>query len=404
MINIQDKITINGQDYQENDILITLGNASPLPRRVSNIVARYLPQHYLSCIYDPTSEQFLLLNQIYNNNLNLKDLETLKKFINDDSQKYARRAEHILKRIYESDKTRVFASTFGWQFSMIPEMMGYAMTKVSGETVVELGGAMGENGILFAFAGAKKVIINDLSSEALESGDSLNRTIVPEPLRERIQLAPGDCLDPNFATREDLFHKVKLVLAQNLFHFFDPSQQRRAFHLLDHLLQTDGIAIITVNAKTGAMLRSTPEQIAFIHTSCELKSRGIPGPITILQHLEIYDDAIDRPLKIQTCCLFNKLPGEGGQMDSTVYDKFPSLQNLLRETMRQYQKSIDAIQVGGVYITQTVMRCYSIDNLCSLATKHGFAVEHAFAVNNLGHITPNEENAREVGIVIKRKI
>ncbi|MBA3237999.1 MAG: class I SAM-dependent methyltransferase [Parachlamydiaceae bacterium] len=164
--------------------------------------------------------------------------EQLRPFVIED----VNTALKVVKGVYEMRARDTNDIRFGKVFPIYPEIFGYAALKARGEIVMELGGASGENAILLAFAGARKVYLNDINIEELDKFNALKKSL-SQQIQEKLVSLPGDCLD-TLSKRKALDERVGLVLCRNLIHFFNDSQQKRFFSLLRETLNPSSPASV----------------------------------------------------------------------------------------------------------------------------------------------------------------
>lgn len=381
-------------------------NGSPLSRGITDLISSYLPDdemtlfsHYLSPLPAFT---------------NLTDPQVLKTYLGDNfqSQLHLSLAAQIAKRVYEAKIRDIgkIGEKYGFGFPMDPEVLAYAMRLAKDETVLEIAGASGENAILLAFAGARRVYMNDIEPLEIERFEALKECL-PRDVRARLETVPGDCFE--VLKKPELSNKVGLVVCRNLIHFFNNEQQAAFFKLLKTVLKPGGRAIFTVNSQYNGLLskemsNQNPDATSFKSIQCLVHDyeRG-SRPVAILcQDLSPCPD--DLVSLAYTSFYIYERNAKTDFKWTVNRDKYQTLDAPVRAKVKEVfeanKEMIKPIRDGSVRILINMLRQYSTNNLSGLLKRNGFEVESTFVVAKDGHRVTDADlfkNGQQVGVIVR---
>jgi len=126
------------------------------------------------------------------NYVNLSDPVVLRPYLKENiSDRVVTFATNLIKT---SSIRPIDNRDYGMAFPINHEVLAYTMPRVKDEVVLEIGGASGENSILLACAGARKVYMNDILPSEVQKFNALRGTL-PLEVQDRLVPAPGDCFD-----------------------------------------------------------------------------------------------------------------------------------------------------------------------------------------------------------------
>jgi SAM-dependent methyltransferase len=333
--------------------------------------------------------------------LDLTKTEQIKPFIIESVNE----AVKVAKRVYEMRSRDTNDNRFGKVFAIYPEIFGYAALKARGEIVMELGGASGENAILLAFAGARKVYLNDINTDELGKFNTLKKSL-PKQIQEKLVSLPGDCLDI-LAKRKLLDERVGFVLCRNLIHFFNDSQQKSFFSSLRETMKIGGHAIITANhygfdwplSEVNNKGMTVFRRVRVLFHDYAIKDL----PIAILYDRVVPHTGKIFPLTFESGYLYkHENNTQTWKHTPNVFEELKLPENIKEEIKQEANSSwkmISAAQNGSVRILVTHTRAYTKENLSKLVQHYGFAVEATFFVDANGHLTPERQTA-QIGVCV----
>ncbi len=152
--------------------------------------------------------------------------EQLLELFPEDCQKSA---GAVLDRIYEVDRQPVEdekgTASFGFKFACSPETLFEMLKNCKDKRIVEFGGASGDISLLFTMAGAKEVVLNDLSKAAIRSALTKLLTL-PKRFHKKMLIRPGSCFDLLEKYKEEN-ERFDMVVARNLLHFFTAEETEK---------------------------------------------------------------------------------------------------------------------------------------------------------------------------------
>ena len=352
------------------------------------------------------------LNPLQCGKLNLSNIEILKLYLGKEfqSERYVEVAGDIAKMIYEVKPRLICGSNCGMAFLMDPEILAYAMEKSKGETVLEMGGAAGENGTLLAFSGAKQVFMNDLDSSEMGHFSALREQLPPQ-VKKKLEPIEGNCLDI-LKKKPELKGQIGLVLCRNLIHFMNDEKQTEFFQQLKELLKPGGTAILSVNAKYSFLpdrkaFEANPSFHSFLQTQClvtDLDVSSAPKSIIFRELLPCSKDLISNEFISNR--IYSRYKGQKWTVDNEAFKQIDRrLQPRIKESIEQNKAEIGNIKNGTVRVLTTHIQIYSKENLIKLCQDHGFEVEFSYAIGPDGHLVHAEElygKARFCGVILKK--
>lgn len=314
---------------------------------------------------------------------------------------HLRDAGRIAGSIYEAPLREVLGTKRGIVYPMNPEVMAYAMVAAHNQVVVEIGGASGENAILLALAGAKKVYMIDITREEVEKCRELIRAL-PSDLAERIEPIEGDSMDLLQIMHKEI-GKVGLVLCRNLIHFQNNQRLKQLFKSMKVLQTDEGQAIFTTNAvycdaSQRAAFEANRNCVSFAHMHLILNDLSIdsnPAYGTAVLCTDIApcsDDEISRaPIQAR---LFSRETGKEWQMDNQNFRELDGrLQQKIMEAIGQpaNRDKMSETSWGAVTVIVRRSRFYSMRTLPALFKAHNFAVVDSFCLRRNGHLSNDRD-------------
>ncbi len=338
--------------------------------------------------------------------VNLTDPETIKSYcspnLNDLSIMYA---AGLANSVYEIP-LRNIGKYSGSAYPVYPEILAYSMRLAKNETVLEIGGASGENAALFAFSDAKEVFYNEIEPREVQYFEKMKADL-PKQVQSKIKIIQGSCFDI-LEKNSELVGKVGLIFCRNVIHFFNDDQQAQFFQAIKLLLKPQGHAIITVNSASGLsedFIKKDPLNTNFAITECTYKDHQKRSKGYLYQDFLTIPGHLMKPFLATTTDLYTKTSGQKWVVHNENYKMLP--QNLRLDIKKAFEiekAKIKTIQEGAVTVTQTHVRLYRFNQLVDLVTKQGFEVIKQFAVQLNGHLVSDPKNLNEapqIGLVIK---
>ncbi len=138
---------------------------------------------------------------------------------------FVSKAVELARQFYEAKPMGIKIHKYGAAFPITPELLYYAMFLAKNETVLEIAGASGENSALLAFSGAKRVYMNDIVPDEVESFENLCNQL-PSQVQKKIEPVLGNCFEL-LQLKPELKGTVGLLLCNNLLHFFNDEEQAK---------------------------------------------------------------------------------------------------------------------------------------------------------------------------------
>jgi SAM-dependent methyltransferase len=320
-------------------------------------------------------------------------------FQKDQECKYL--VNELLGRIYESEPRHIPKlennMSYGCALPTNAEVTDYLLSNARGKTIVSLAGAAGEDMILSALAGAKRVINNDINPNEMSTFNAYKDRL-PVCIQANAEDAPCSCLDL-LTHKPNLKHTCDFVLCNNLIHFFSAAEQATFFELVRDLLAPGGQLIVTANAINnddfladrvmGLSLLNNPYHTCFTQVIYYFYSASA-GNNEVLYH-KLFLNNNDFQVGRAFYEVLYQDQDSYWVIDQTAVSAF--IKDLGTDGAAAYAElsnilvydSTGNVVGGEYYITKTsVMACLPIA-LRSLLEKNGFEVETTFCVNDLGH-------------------
>lgn len=340
------------------------------------------------------------------NFVNLADEKVLKPLLAPQFQtdEYLESALNVAKGGFEA-KCRGVAgeNKYGYVFPIHPELLKKMMPSVAKKTVLEIGGASGENSILLSFAGAKHVYVNDIDATEIKQFEATKKKL-PVKIQSHLESIHCNIFDV-LEHKPDL--SVDIVLCRNVLHFFKDQQIEEFFTLLKKILTPQGQVIFTVNSayQRGIIDIVTiyPEITRFSWTQLLLADQDKGGLTSFYSDVSNCNEDSDPLVYIRTDTHLKErnkkwqLTGAYHKLDDTIKREIMTL--ILKP---EQQEAMDSVDCGRIFLVENTVRAYTEENLKTLFEKKGFTVETTFALNpNNGHIYPNKkwEMGAQVGLI-----
>ena len=341
--------------------------------------------------------------------INLSEPDTLKPLLADQGAEHLSKALEIVKSTYESGVRPVGGNKYGLAFPMHPEILAHAMISSKGEVVLEIGGASGENSMLFAFAGARQVYLNEIEPSEVALFET-KRAQLPSDVKSRLKSISGSVFD--LLTMEpDLRGKVGLVLCRNVLHFFKDQQCPEFFRLLKDVLKPGGQVIFTVNSphnlpELQPVFEVNPLATRFNLTRCLLTdfSRGNTPCHSFLSLYSVCPEDLD-PLSFTKSRLL-ETTDDAWVMDMTAVDQLDKdIKQPIMDEIHRNKPMIASIQGGRITVLTNIIRLYTRATLSRLFESHGFQVNSTFLIGINGHTLADDAalltQAQQVGLIAR---
>jgi SAM-dependent methyltransferase len=302
-----------------------------------------------------------------------------------DNKKYLPIASKIATIAANQFRQTAQRSKYGQVFPIRPELLAYEMRLARNETVLEIAGADGKAGILMALAGAKKAYVNDILPEEMALFRQTRKTL-PQEVSSKLTAIEGDCFDL-LKIQPELKKSCGLVLCNNFIHFLNDQKMAAFTDLLKSVLKIGGVAIITVNGKSGTE-NAIPHQTAFEQVHCLSDNYRDP-----------YNPAMDEVEVLETT--ERPISGEkvsSGYTKAIIYRKDSSSRKWTRDTSefnkltledqefatellkkQTVNDKVKNIRDGAIRILKTTTRKFDENDLKEYFTTRGFKVESTFA-------------------------
>ena len=322
-------------------------------------------------------------------------------------------AREIATRIFETKprtiKYEEGTQDFGVAMAIYPEVSAYINSKIQGKTVLEIGGDQGENAILMAIAGARRVIINDRNPLAIQALAEKIKQLPPSVI-ERIQLISCDCL-ALLKTKPELEGTIDFILCRNVIHFFTQQQTAQFQMTCQSLLKVGGEAIITANAlRDREIYASNPSQTYFTMLQCPLYDRTSPAGsklISNLVHSFQPSKEEDFSLDFERFFLYERSLGNKWEVNRKNYQKFSiEEQKLVGNAIKREEASWKTLKAGCIFVVKSSSRLYTQDNLAKTFERQ-FTVTSTFAVDGKGHLLREGvdvfKDSAQVGVIFQKQ-
>lgn len=350
----------------------------------------------------------------------LRKGEVLRSLLSSHFQEgeYISKASEIASRIYESSVRSVGENRYGMAFPMHPEILKPLMTRLKNQenkVVLEIAGASGENALLLAFAGPRKVYLNDIEDGEIENFESMKAALpkAVQPLLESISGSVFNILEKNPELRNNVDH----VLCRNFLHFLTDTQLAEFFeNILKPIVKPGGELIFTMNSPYNKdalkpFLEKHPGATRFQLTRCLLTIFGFNNNAPCHSFFEVASvcDRDSNPLEYVKKPVYEIKDYECKPLVDNILTYDSHIQELILENITP--KHLQGIQNGRITILTNNVRVYSLDNVSELFEPYGFQVEEKFLIAVNGHKLNSEnpwegeipERPQQVGIVARRK-
>jgi SAM-dependent methyltransferase len=285
----------------------------------------------------------------------------------------------------------------------------YAMKLGKGTTVLELGAGNGENALLIALAGAKRVYVNDIQEEhLLPLREDLQG--LPDDYQKRMFLVPGDCL--NLKNHPDLQQSCDLIIARNLVHFFVGEKKEQLFEMIARLLKPGGQVLISVNAPFAQLPRELieeyPDTVFFYKLTPVVRINGELGKRFLgIGQVSASDEITVDPLKYNFEPLVSFI--REGMRLHVIFHSF-SEENK-QEIFAYAQKLIARYGISQLLENHVQIICHcgylvfhSKRTLPRLLSNLPLQPIHSLYTKVDGHIAEGEENAAGLTVILKKEI
>lgn len=389
------------------------GSLTALPAGPTDLVNSYLSEEELELIrtqFDTTTTNFK----------DLTDPEVLKTYLGENSKSnlHLSKAVQIAKRIYEVNVRGVGKSVgftkYGMAFPMNSEVLAHAMQLAKNETVLEIGGASGENGILLAFSGAKRVYVNDIDPSEMETFQSLKAKL-PKDVRDKLEAIEGDCFEI-LKKKPEIANKIGLILCQNLLHFFTNKEQAIFFQLIKKMLKPGGQAIFVAGSIYSTppykqTHEENPDCTSYTLNHCLVTdyNQGMLPIANICHDLVVCPEHLIPSFTDFTTLYIYEKNAKTGFKWRANQDEFnklnPSVRAKVKKAIAENKPIITPITKGSVRVLINPMRFYNRKTLPALFRTHGFEVESTFVVNDKGHLINDADlynNGQQMGVIVKK--
>ena len=299
---------------------------------------------------------------------------------------------------------------YGMAFPMNHEVLAYAMPKVKDEVVVELAGAGGENSILLACAGAKKVYMNDILPSEVQKFNTL-RSSLPIDLRDRLIPSPGDCFDL-LKSKPELKGQVGLVVCRNLIHFLRDEQQTKLIRDVKEMLKPGGRAIFTANSTYallggggGVIVREDPSITSFKVTQCVIDHPTVGDGISLIYRAIRPCPEQLMAISSEQRYLYRRVAGKW-TVDNVAFNEIsPTIKGEIKEAIeRERNSKMKSKASNNVRVVTCPARAYNTDTMQIPFKDSQFKIEHSYTVGPDGHIVRVEDRfarGAHVGVVVR---
>ena len=333
--------------------------------------------------------------------VNLSDPRVLRSYLDPELDQPSL---HIASQIAENSSMRsIDDRTYGMSFPIHSEVLAHAMQRVKGKIVVEIAGASGDNSILLALAGAKKVYLNDIVPSEVQRFINLRKDLPPN-IRDRLVPVPGNCFDL-LKTNPSLANRVDLILCRNLIHFFTDEQQTSLLRLVKEVLKPGGKAIFATNA-TYVVLGEPSNHTSFNTTQCVISHPTIPPGISVIYRSvnPIPEHLIS--MRFEELYLYKRIDSKWNVFNEEFSKIDPAIRGEIKEVikLKENQTTIKAKTSTAVRVVKSPARAYDMSTLPALLVRHGFEIDHTYVVKNDGHLVQSEDIVKKgthVGVIIR---
>lgn len=178
--------------------------------------------------------------------------EEILELIAKNNPAYALFAAAILSSVYESKSRTILneqgsITPYGSSFCVNPEMLKYLIIAVQerDRIVLDIGAASGENAILLALAGARKVYVNDINGSELQRFRNLLSRL-PEEIQQRLIAIQSSWKDlPDMLEA----HSIDIICCRNVIHFYSMPDARDFLAIVGHLASRDALLLLSAQGK-----------------------------------------------------------------------------------------------------------------------------------------------------------
>jgi SAM-dependent methyltransferase len=345
--------------------------------------------------------------------LNFKDDQIIARHIPSGSngQKVLSCFKRVISRCYEVER-RSTDSEYGFVFPINPEVLSYAMGLSKDQTVVELAGARGENGVLLALSGAKKVIINDILPQEIQKCRQIVAEL-PQQIKDRIDVVEGSCLNL-LEKKPELEGRVRFVHCRHLIHFFNDNQLKVLLTMVREMLEVGGYAFFSANNIGGVLyddLRKTLKDDAndptcFQVTMAFSEKFNVPVDKKVC-HLMVpsSDDKIASKEIVETMAIKSPDRNFAWILNSDWFKNGdPRVANYYFEQVKTYIAKNQKNEIERLVYVSKVGRAYSRKTIQKLFQNHNFQVVQLFDLNENGHLHFEKSNEKlsSIGILVKK--
>ncbi len=353
------------------------------------------------------------INPSLENHVDLSLPVNLKKCLapNFKEEAFVREATKLVKQFYEVSFRTIKDSKYGLAFPLNSELLYYAMFLAKNETVLEIGGASGENAALLAFSGAKHVYMNDIVPNEVESFKGLCKQL-PSQVQEKTEPVLGNCFEL-LKLKPELKGKVGLLLCNNLIHFFNDKERESFFELIKAILKPGGRAIFTANtcysfSECKGVLDLYPERTAWKFTRCLVYNYHIDSkPVKNLYYSTFVASPEQISVNYRRFHLWLKKTDTDWVANEEGYNELPKHDaNKVKSTVTKNLEEIKkTIRSGSVQLLVNTLGIFRQESISTLCKEHGFEVEKTCLIKRDGHLflgdDPWNGDVGSVGIIIK---
>lgn len=294
---------------------------------------------------------------------------------------------------------------YGCVFPMYPEVLAYAFQLNKKDVVLEVGGAHGIQALPFAFTHTKKVIVNDIDDELLDTYEKFKK-LLPVHVSNKLESIRGSCFEL-LNVRPDLKNAVDLIFCRNLIHYFSDQELATFFTLLSKMLKVGGSAILTACSKYSFkskehIFNSNPDTTCYtvIHVVIHDYVNSYTKKIAIGSENHLFC------MKESEFVLYNKKTGSGWAVNKTEYNLLvPKIKSLIKGVCDSNKNLLKSMDKGTVKVILCMRRLFDEITLSQLAHGHGFEVDCAFLIQENGHLMDKElydNGNRHIGIACKK--
>jgi SAM-dependent methyltransferase len=372
--------------------IFCLNGSIPLPPAATAIINDYL--YFLPKFCDLTKK------------------EVLKKYVAASSVKLALA---VAQRVYEKSRS-TYQDKYGLVFPADAEVLEYAMERAKDREVCEIACATGENGLLLAYAGARTVTFNDISSGELAG---LKRLLDSQPssIRKKCDIVDGSALDL-LNKKPSLRGRMGLVLCRNLLHFLRTPEQVRLLTMIQQLLAPDGQAIFVANSiytqgRAVAKPLEDSSTASYHVQTCILFDKSQPEDQpgqTLCTQWTPCDDGLLSGSQCEMTYLYQKNRGTGFTWEKNL-DNFKKLdkafQKRIAKAVAGEKAKLQKVPNGFIRVNSSRIQIYNPRNLTHLFRTNGFAIISEFFVDPLGHLVQDFskrfDQVQQIGLIVSKE-